>query len=111
MKAWRLWSVHARRSAADFRGFTACYTCGKKFPWQEMHAGHYHHGRLDFDPLNVHPQCVRCNLRLHGNLGNYSERLFEEHGPDAVKELRRRASQGHRYTIPELEEIIVRLSG
>jgi hypothetical protein len=73
-----------------------------------MHAGHYHHGRLDFNRLNIHPQCVRCNLRLHGNLGLYGERLIEEHGVEAVKDLRLRANTVHVYTIKELEEIVGR---
>jgi len=63
---------------------------------------------LDFDPLNIHPQCPRCNLRLHGNLGAYSERLIEEHGPNAIKRLRLKANEVHVYSIPELEEIIKR---
>jgi len=71
-----------------------------------MHAGHYHHGRLDFNPMNIHPQCVRCNLRLHGNLGIYGERLIEEHGVKVVKDLRREANRVHIYTISELEQII-----
>ncbi len=71
-----------------------------------MHTGHYHHGRLDFDTLNIHPRCVRCNLRLHANLVLYSERLIEEHGADAIKELRLRANRVHKYTIPELEAVL-----
>jgi hypothetical protein len=107
-QAWRVWSVHIRSSSADWQGYTECWTCRKKYPWKELHAGHYHHGRLDFDPLNIHPQCVRCNLRLHGNLGAYSERLIEEYGPNAIKRLRIRANTVHKYTIPELESVIKR---
>jgi len=65
-------------------------------------------GKLDFDPQNIHPQCARCNLRLHGKLGVYGERLIQEHGPDAIKRLRLGANEVHVYTIPELEAIISR---
>lgn len=43
---------------------------------------------------------------LNGNLGAYGERLMEDHGVEAVRDLRRRAGEVHKYTEPELETII-----
>jgi hypothetical protein len=53
-----------------------CVSCGK---YTTLQAGHFysagHYPGLKFDPLNVHGQCVRCNLYLSGNLINYRLRL------------------------------------
>ena len=111
-EAWRVWSIHIRSQNADFRGKTECYTCRTKFDWKyELQAGHYIHSQLDFDEMNIHPQCVRCNKWLHGNLGLYGERLVREYGQEAVDALRIRGKRkGNNYKINELEEIIKRYS-
>jgi len=101
-KAWKLFSEYVRRSE---RGF--CFTCGLKRHWKEQHAGHYiHKDCLDFDPINIHCQCVRCNMYLSGNLGVYAERLISEYGEASVAELRVRSEQIKKFTIQELEDII-----
>jgi hypothetical protein len=43
------------------------------------------HNKLDFEPLNIHPQCIRCNRWLHGNLGSYSLWLIRTYGPDILE--------------------------
>jgi hypothetical protein len=101
-RVWAAWSKYRRSREADFSGYTECYTCRRKYPWKEMDLGHYHHGRLDFDEMNTHPQCVRCNKWLHGNAGPYAERLVQDYGLKKVLDLRRRAQIIHKYTMPEL---------
>ena len=92
-EAWGLFSIHVRKKYSDmFRGFAYCYTCRVVFNWNELQAGHYIHGKLDFDERNIHPQCTRCNHFLSGNLGVYGERLIEELGIDEVKKMRREAA-------------------
>jgi hypothetical protein len=72
-----------------------------------MNAGHYiHKDCLDFDPVNIHCQCVRCNKYLSGNLGVYAERLIMEYGEEAIAELRIRSQEIKKFTLAELEEII-----
>ena len=112
-KAWKLFSELVRRNGIispippDEVYCVVCYTCGKPMKWKDAHAGHFLHGRLDFDSRNVHPQCPKCNTFLHGNLGVYAEKLIEE-GID-LKQLRRDAEQ-KTYSIQELKEIIATLS-
>ena len=109
-KAWKLMSEWVRKSNSDWRGNVTCFSCGKQLPWQESQAGHFHHGKLDFDEQNIHVQCVGCNKWKHGNLSAYSVNLIKEIGKEAFLDLARRASRYTRYEIPELEKIIEELT-
>jgi len=82
-----------------------CYTCDKKLDVYSSEAGHFKHGRLDFDRQNIHCQCVRCNKYLHGHLGEYANRLIKQYGLGIIDELTLRANQHKGYKVPELEEI------
>mgnify|MGYP001392115687 CR=1 FL=1 len=101
-KAWKIQSEYIRRLANG-----VCFTCGEKRHWKEQQAGHYiHKDCLDFDSINIHCQCVRCNKWLHGNSGVYAERLIAEYGEQAVAELRVRAEKIMKFTVGELENLI-----
>lgn len=103
-KAWDIQSQYIRRLAKG-----VCFTCGDKRPWKEQQAGHYiHKDCLDFDPININCQCVRCNKWLSGNSGIYAERLIAEYGEQAIAELRVRSEQIRKFTIFELEELITK---
>lgn len=44
-----------------------CITCGLKYPFKKLQAGHFIPGRTDailFDAVQVNAQCYRCN-KLH----------------------------------------------
>ena len=100
--AWKLQSEYIRRSSKGI-----CFTCGDKRNWKFQQAGHYiHKDCLDYDPINIHCQCVRCNKWLSGNSGVYCERLVAEYGEEAVVDLRTRSMQVRKFTITELEQII-----
>ena len=101
-KAWALQSEYIRQLEKGI-----CFICGKHGPWRETQAAHYIHGnRMDFDVLNIHCSCVRCNKWLHGNLGVYGERMIAEFGEQAVAELRERSKLEHKFNIFELEALI-----
>jgi hypothetical protein len=107
-KAWKAFSVWVRRPEAD--GLVTCYTCGtRKLPAQ-MDAGHFIHGKLDFEPFQIRPQCTHCNRFLHGNLGIYAENLVRERGLYALDQLRLAANVHYGYSIEELEAIIAMYS-
>src|SRR6185295_6730992 len=93
-KAWALFSEYVRRSSKGI-----CFSCGARKHWKELDAGHYIHGRLDYDELNIHAQCTYCNRYLHGNLGKYAERLLARHGEAALQELRLRANQVKKWEV------------
>lgn len=101
-KAWRLWSDYIREKEKYI-----CFTCGRQKTKKTTDAGHYKHGKLDFDEMNIHCQCNYCNQYLHGNLGIYTIKLIEKYGKEAVDDLILRANQHtNKYSISELEKII-----
>ncbi len=103
-KAWKLQSEYIRKNANYI-----CFTCGAKLTKATSQAGHYiHKDCLDFDPININCQCVRCNKWLSGNSGVYAERLIAEYGEQTIAELRVRSEQVKKFTIIELEELIAK---
>ena len=83
-KLWKLFSELVRRKSANEYGMVRCVTCGSEKDWREVHAGHYIPAsvcglNLYFNPLNVHPQCVGCNLYRRGNLSQYALFLRNEY--------------------------------
>jgi len=59
-------------------------------------------------PLNIHCQCPRCNKWLHGSSGIYAERLIAKYGEHPVAQLRESSKNEHKFTISELEELIIK---
>lgn len=107
-RAWRLFSEWLRRKEADWQGNVKCYTCGKIINWKLAHAGHYLHGKLDFDIRNIHVQGACCNTYRHGNLAEYGIKLAQEIGAEGMQALRLHANtKGNNYSREELEAIIV----
>lgn len=100
-KAWKLFSEYIRRSSGG-----VCFTCGVRKDWKELDASHYIHNKLDFDEVNIHACCSRCNRFLHGNLGIYAERLIAEYGEEAIMRLRMRSHEVRKFSIDDLENII-----
>jgi len=106
---WKLVSEYVRRSASDGNGIATCYTCGKRGRWETMHCGHYiHRDCLDYEAdFNLRCQCPRCNLYLSGNSGVFAEKLIAEIGAEEVSLLRQRSKQVKKWTVLELEEMIL----
>jgi len=83
-KAWKLLSQTIRGEAAavsnDY-GRVECYTCGRSAYPQDLQAGHAIGGRngaVLLDEEIIRPQCVRCNIMLRGNYGEFITRLVRE---------------------------------
>lgn len=106
-KAWKAFSDYVRKRDA-VGDYVACFTCDTIKHWKEMQAGHFKHGVLDFDEINIHGQCVRCNKYLSGNLSVYAERLIYRYGVEEFRSLCTRAYRaqgGEKKTIEEYIEI------
>ena len=89
-----------------------CISCGK--PWQPtFQAGHLfsrkQYGGLKYHLDNIHGQREYCNLRLEGNVTEYTLRLPERIGSDRFDKLIKLARLEKKYvkkwTLYELEEI------
>jgi hypothetical protein len=84
-----------------------CISCGGNI----QQAGHYfsqgNHSALRFDETNVHGQCIRCNMYLHGNLIEYGMGLVERYGSSYhLTLLGKSKNKLKKWTRQELEEII-----
>jgi hypothetical protein len=109
--AWKVFSIWVRKNEADWRGYVACCSCGQKYIWNsgEIHAGHWIHDKLDYDPRNVHPQCYKCNLKFNWKKATtgYAVYMAKRYGPEEMEKLRREAYlKGNAYTRQELEKVI-----
>jgi hypothetical protein len=100
-RAWELMSQYVRRIEKG-----VCFTCGNTKPWKEQDAGHFKHGRLDYDLMNIHCQCRSCNSHGHGKLDVYYEKMIEKYGLEKVQWLTRAANKTRKYTIVQMEAII-----
>ena len=103
-RAWKLMSEYVRR-----RDKGKCFTCDTVKDWKLQNAGHFKHNKLDFDEMNINCQCVSCNKYKSGKLDVYFEKLVEKYGIDKVLRLIRLSNKPKKYTIMELEAIIVDL--
>lgn len=70
--------------------YKPCISC--RCPWEPMfQAGHYlsrgARPELRFDLDNIHGQCVRCNMHLHGNQAMFRLGLVERKGIELVERL------------------------
>ena len=82
-RAWKLLSEVIRREAMDVPNgpYIRCYTCGYRNHWSGLQAGHAIGGRngaVLLDEEIIRPQCVRCNIMLRGNYGEFVRRLIVE---------------------------------
>lgn len=89
MLAKKLWKEFSKY----IRSARQCYTCETYYPPAKLNAGHYRHGVLDFDEVNIHAQCVGCNKWKHGLLDIYSLNIIRDYGLKAFKNLHTRAEK------------------
>ena len=85
-----------------------CISCDKQLKGT-YHAGHFIPTTkqfLRFDEDNVHGQCVKCNMHLHGNVGNYVRNLPKRIGWERLERLYQLENEEFKITIPELIELI-----
>ena len=108
--AWKKFSIHVRKSVADWRGYVACVTCGKVYKWDSgmIHAGHWIHDKLDFDPRNIHPQCRDCNYKYNKNANiSYAIFMARTYGIKEMEAIKKLAQKkGNNYSTKELKKII-----
>ncbi len=96
LKAWRIMSVHVRKSAADHTDQCHCVTCGTYDHWKRFDAGHYIHiskqHPLSYDKRNIHPQCRACNFYKSKGI-EYAHFMYKTYGPAVIEELLERKKE------------------
>jgi len=108
-KADALWSQYIRLRDADKDGMVKCISCDKVGYWKTMQNGHFvsrSSSSLRFDEENCNAQCVGCNMFKQGNQYAYAIALDLKYGDGTAKKLHDKRFETHKWTVPELEEII-----
>ncbi len=109
-KLWKIFSIYIRmRDCLETTGTTThgkCCTCRKDYPIGKLQAGHFIPGRSDsilFDPICVHAQCYRCNIKRQGEWLKYFRFMEKKHGREFVLELMDRSERKCLITIGWVE--------
>jgi len=104
-KAWTVFSKWIRE-----RDKGVCYTCQRRgLHGSIYHAGHFisrRHNATLFNEMNVHGQCINCNMWDYGNSGVYAQNLIRDYGKEKFDELVAKGKTIKQFTIKELENII-----
>lgn len=90
-------------------GFFRCISCQRFKNTEQMNAGHFYpttKSKTRFNELNVHGQCIHCNMYLHGNLADYQKHLTEKIGKERIDALSISSRQSHRWDKLELIALI-----
>ncbi len=88
-----------------------CFTCGFSGHISQLDAGHFipkHNANL-FSERGVQTQCRKCNRYSSGMQLEYRRQLINLYGEGADLELEEEARQIKKFTIKELEELIIDL--
>jgi hypothetical protein len=89
-----------------------CVSCNKHLKDIRMyHAGHFysagHHSSIRFNELNVHGQCVECNVHKHGNGNSYRKLITKRINQDQLKNLDEIANQEHKWVKENLNKLLI----
>ncbi len=117
----KLWEVFSRcirtRDCLLTTGspeYGECFTCDDTMPFKELQAGHFvpKHSNNYFSERGVHAQCKQCNLYGKNNQPKgmpleYYAHMVELYGEEVAKELKSENLPYKKFTIPELEELMV----
>ena len=112
-KCWTEFSIYIRtRDCLETTGcasFGLCITCGKRYHFKLLQAGHFvsgrHLGNL-FSEKGTHAQCYNCNINLKGNTLVYRRKIIELYGNGWDERLELEASQIKKIKPFEYEEMI-----
>ena len=92
--AWNLFSQYIRlRDCLRTTGcssFGLCITCGKRYHFKLLQAGHFIPGRHNanlFNEKGCHAQCYNCNINLKGNTLEYRRQIIRLYGAGADEQL------------------------
>lgn len=93
-KCWTQFSIYIRtRDCLKTTGcasFGLCITCGKRYHFKLLQAGHFIPGRhLSnlFSEKGTHAQCYNCNINLKGNTLEYRRQIIKLYGEGVDLEL------------------------
>lgn len=111
-KAWKQFSRFIRlRDCLATTGdidYGICITCGLRFHFKELQAGHFVPGRGNavlFDEDITHAQCQKCNVWLYGNLIEYYPKMLKLYGEERVEQMKALRHESIKYSVEEYLQI------
>ena len=111
-KAWDEFSKYIRtRDCLKTTGCSSwglCITCGKRYHFKLLQAGHFISGRRNnnlFNRTGCHAQCYNCNINLKGNTLVYRRKIIEMYGEGYDEVLEQQDKVIKKFTIGELQEL------
>lgn len=108
-KVDKAFSRFIRKRDTDEYGWCECVTCLRRFPYEEIQAGHFikrGHASTRWDERNVYAQCRGCNMFSGGRQDEMAYHIVKVHGPEVLSELIRLKHTTKRWTMPELRELM-----
>ena len=88
--------------------FGLCITCGKRYHFKLLQAGHFISGRHNsnlFSEKGTHAQCYNCNINLRGNTLEYRRKIIKVYGKGADVELEEIARRTKKFSVSDLEAL------
>lgn len=79
----KVFSDYIRLRDMDEFGLCQCITCGRRFGWHDMDAGHFiqrDRKRTRWDERNVNAQCKHCNRFRSGMQYQHGINIDKKHG-------------------------------
>ncbi len=111
-EAWVECSIYIRvRDCLKTTGcasFGLCITCGKRYHFKLLQAGHFIPGRHNanlFSEKGVNAQCYNCNINLRGNTLEYRRQIIKLYGKGVDEELEEIARQVKQFSRQELIDL------
>ena len=111
-EVWELFSKYVRvRDCLETTGcasFGLCITCGKRYHFKLLQAGHFIPGRHNanlFSKKGTHAQCYNCNINLRGNTLEYRRQIIKLYGQGYDEILEAEARQIKKFSVAELTEM------
>ena len=104
-----VFSQYIRLSNTDKHGYCTCVTCGKKYFWKQIQAGHFmsrKHYSTRWVETNVQVQCPKCNLFGQGEQYTFGKNLDKKYGKGTADKLHRKARKVVKLSTNDLKELI-----
>lgn len=110
--AWNQFSIYIRTrdclKTTGNPGEGVCITCGRKYDFRGLQAGHFVQGRHNnnlFSEKGVHAQCFYCNMQLRGNVLEYRRKIIALYGDGADLKLEAEDKILKKYTLKDYLEL------
>jgi len=103
-------SKYIRYKDADANGYSTCITCNKALHVTKLQCGHFasrKYAVTRWEPDNVAPQCVACNIFAQGEQWIFGQAI-DRNKPGRAAELMQQAHRGGTLSYADIEQLYKR---